>query len=261
MSETTVRIERDGGLATLRLEKERANAVDPRLVEDLIAATGEVRRDDGVRGVLLVSGHPKLFSPGLDLLTFAGWRRPEMERFMRRYEQAVRDLYALPKPLVSGINGHTVAVGFALALTADYRMLAETAGVGLNTRCPVVEEVDLQVPIPWTLAVLLRHLVAPAQLGRLVLLSRHLEPAEALELGLVNEVAPYLRFEVRCLERLEELSGQGPAAGVSKAFVREAALAEMRDPDERHLQRFLDGWFAPAAQEQLQSIASALASK
>jgi len=261
MSQTTVRIERTGDLAILRLEKERANAIDPRLVEDLIAATAELRRDDAVRGVLLVSGHPKLFSPGLDLLTFAHWPRPDLERFMQRYEQAVRDLYALPKPMVSGINGHTVAAGFALALTADHRVLAETAGVGLNTRCPVLEEIDLQVPIPWTLAVLLRHLVTPAHLGRLVLLSRHLEHAEALELGLVNEVAPYLHFESRCLERLQELSGQGPAAGVSKAFVREAALAEMEDPDGRHLQRFLDGWFAPAAQEQLQSIVSALAYK
>jgi len=257
----TVRIERQGGLAILRLEGERANAVDPTLVEDLIAATGELERDDSVRGVLLISGHPKLFSPGFDLIALADWKRPELERFLLRYEEAVRALYALRHPMVSGINGHTVAAGFALALTADYRMLAETAGVGLNTRCPVVEEVDLRIPIPWTLAVLLRSLVAPAQLGRLVLLSRHLEHAEALAVGLVDEVVPYLRFEGRCLERLEELSGQGPAAAISKGFVREAWLREMADPDGARLRRFLDGWFSEPAQAQLRSIATALSYK
>jgi enoyl-CoA hydratase/carnithine racemase len=137
-------------------------------------------------------------------------------------------------------------------------LLAETAGVGLNTRCPVMEEIDLQVPIPWSLSVLLRHLVPPSELGRLVLLSRHLEPAEAQALGLVNEVASFAGFEGRCRERLEELSAQGPAAGLSKRFVREPALAEMRDPEGAKLQRFLDGWFSAPAQEQLRSISAAL---
>ena len=40
-----------------------------------------------LRGVLLASGHPKLFSPGLDLVTLVGYDRGAMERFMLRFAE------------------------------------------------------------------------------------------------------------------------------------------------------------------------------
>ena len=70
-----VRIERQGRLAVLRLDKSRGNAIDEPLAEDLARAAAEVARDGGVRGVLLASAHPKLFCPGLDLVALAGYDR------------------------------------------------------------------------------------------------------------------------------------------------------------------------------------------
>ena len=68
-----VRIERDGRVAILRLDKARGNAIDEPLVLALAEAAAELARDDGVGGVLLASAHPKLFCPGLDRDLVAGW--------------------------------------------------------------------------------------------------------------------------------------------------------------------------------------------
>ncbi len=84
-----VRIERQGRLAVLRLDKSRGNAIDEPLAEDLARAAAEVASDAGVRGVLLASAHPKLFCPGLDLVALAGYDRPSMERFMTSFAVTV----------------------------------------------------------------------------------------------------------------------------------------------------------------------------
>ena len=80
---STVRLERKGEVAVLRLDKGRGNAVDEELVEDLSEACERIEADDSVRGVLLASAHPKLFCPGLDLVGLFDRDRAGMERFMK----------------------------------------------------------------------------------------------------------------------------------------------------------------------------------
>src|SRR5262245_3646629 len=69
------------GVATLRMERERANAINPGTVEALTAAFAQVTEDRAVRAILLTSGR-KLFSPGLDLAMLVQLDRPTMDRFM-----------------------------------------------------------------------------------------------------------------------------------------------------------------------------------
>ena len=99
------RIERDGRLAVLRLDKARGNAIDEPLAEALAAAAAELAKDDGVRGVLIASAHPKLFCPGLDLVALAEYDRASMGRFMSVFAVAVWALYGLPKPVVAAVSG------------------------------------------------------------------------------------------------------------------------------------------------------------
>ena len=112
-----VRIERDGRLAVLRLDKARGNAIDEPLAEALAQAAAELAQDDGVRGVLLASAHPKLFCPGLDLVALAEYDRASMERFMTAFGVTVWALYGLAKPVVAAVSGAAVAGGCILALT------------------------------------------------------------------------------------------------------------------------------------------------
>jgi enoyl-CoA hydratase len=248
----TIRVERRQDLVVLRLDKARGNAIDGDLVEDLIESVGDAARDDGVRGVLLASARPRLFCPGLDLVTLSTMDRSDLQAFMGRFAEMVWRLYALPKPMVAAVSGHAVAGGCILALTADWRVLAAGASIGLN-------EVKIGLPLPWSVALLVRASVAPSALGRVALLGRNLADQEALDSGIVDEVAPAGAVEEASLARLAEFADKDPrAVSVTKTYLRGNVLADMRAREAQELPVFLDAWFSPDTQRRIRAIIESL---
>lgn len=248
----TLRIERRDALAVLRLDKPRGNAIDEELIGDLSAACAELSRDDGLRGVLLASAHPKLFCPGLDLVSLFGYDRRGMQRFMTAFSEAVLALFALEKPVVAAVSGHAVAGGCILALTADMRLLRRGAQIGLN-------EVKVGVPLPWDVAVLLRHTVNPGALTRVALLGRNFADEEALEVGLADAVLEAEGFEAECSKRLFEFVDKQPwAVAATKRYLRAGALVEMRARQRELQAEWLDAWFSEETRGRIQEIVSGL---
>ena len=250
-----VRLERDGRLAVLRLDKPRGNAIDEPLVEELASAAAELARDDGVRGVLFASAHPKLFCPGLDLVSLAAYDRASMGRFMSAFMVAVWALYGLPKPVVAAVSGAAVAGGCILALTADLRVLKRGAPIGLN-------EVKVGVPLPSSVTRLLRASVPPQALARIALLGRNFSDEAALEAGLADELADADGFEAFSRARLEEFMDKDPRAlAATKAWLREGVLGEMMARESERLDAWLDGWFSPGTQERIRATVAGLKAK
>ena len=251
----TLRVERRQDLAVLRLDKARGNAIDARLLEDLMTACRELADDRAVRGVLLASVHPKLFCPGLDLVTLVDYDRPAFERFMARFGEVMRALYGLRKPVVAAVSGHAVAGGCILALTADWRVLARGAQIGLN-------EVRIGVPLPWSVSVMLRAALPPTSLARVALLGRNFSDAEALEVGLADGLAEAEGFEAACLTRLREFADRNPLAlGATKAYLRAPALSEMEAREHELLPEFVSAWFSEPAQRWIRQTVASLAAK
>jgi enoyl-CoA hydratase/carnithine racemase len=245
-------MERDGRVAVLRLDKARGNAIDEPLVTALAEAAAEAARDDAVAGVLLASAHPKLFCPGLDLVSLADYDRPGMERFMTAFAVSVWALYGLPKPVVVAVSGAAVAGGLILALTGDHRVLRRGAAVGLN-------EVKVGVPLPWSVTRLLRASAAPQALGRIALLGRNFENEDALAAGLADELAEAEGFEAACRARLDEfVDKDARALAATKAFLREPVLAEMMAHERERLPAFLDGWFSASTQKRIRATVASL---
>ena len=247
-----VRIESQQNLAVLRLDKERGNSIDPSLVEGLLEAARQVQVDPGVRGVLLASAHPKLFCPGLDLVTLIDLERPAMRAFMSRFAEMMWTLFGLRKPVVAAVSGHAVAGGCILALTADHRVLRRGAQIGLN-------EVRIGLPLPWSVALLLRHSVHPGAVSRVALLGNNFSDEEAVAAGLAHEVAEAEGFESVCLARLQELAERDASAlAITKAYLRADVLEQMKAQETARMDEFLDAWFAPATRERLREIVASL---
>jgi len=246
------RVEKDGRTAVLRMDKTRGNAIDEPFAEDLVRACREVAADDAVGAVMLASAHPKLFCPGLDLVTLYEYDRPSMERFMGRFGEAVISLYGLRKPLVAAIAGHAVAGGCVLALTADHRILRRGSQIGLN-------EVRVGLPLPWSVAILLKSSVPPTSFSRVALLGQNFTDEEACAAGLVHEVREAEGFEAACRERLAEFAEKDTAAvGLTKGYLRDAALAEMRSQEIPRASQFLDAWFSAAGREKIKQTIESL---
>ncbi len=249
---STVQLERKGPVAVLRLAKERGNAIDAALVDDVARACDELTHDGGVRGVLLASSHPKLFCPGLDLVALLEYKRPELQSFMGKFASVLWALYGLGKPVVAAVNGHAVAGGCVLAMTADYRMLRRGAQIGLN-------EVKVGVPLPWSVALLLRATVSPASLTRVALLGRNFADEDALQAGLADELLEAEGFEERCLERLQEFVDKDPTAlALTKYYLRASVLTEMRSREVELVRDFLTCWFSAEGQQRLRAAVAAL---
>lgn len=250
-----IRIENQGRLAVLRMDKARGNAIDEAFVGDMAAAVAEVLRDDTVRGVLLASAHPKLFCPGLDLVSLIAYDRPGLERFMGAFSQVVLALFSLEKPLVAAISGHAVAGGCVLALTADHRILRRGAQIGLN-------EVRVGVPLPWSVALLLAASVPAPALSRVALLGANFTDTEAVSLGLVHEIQEADGFEASCLARLDEFADKDARAlGITKGYLRASTLALMREHEDARRGDFLDAWFSPEGRARIQATVDALQKK
>lgn len=248
-----IRRERQGPLAVLRLDKARGNAIDEALVDELREACRELEADDGVRGVLLASAHPKLFSPGLDLVSLIEFDRPRLQRFMTAFGEMVSALYGLRRPVVAAVSGHAVAGGCILAMAADWRVLRRGGvSIGLN-------EVKVGVPLPLSIAALLRATVAPGSLSRVALLGRNFADEEALAAGLADELADEGRFEATCLGRLQEFAEKDTySVAVTKTYLRADALRQMKAEDPAAVAEWLDGWFSLGTQTRIRAIVASL---
>jgi enoyl-CoA hydratase/carnithine racemase len=250
-----VRIERQGPLAILRLDKDRGNAIDEALAEALTAAVLEAGRDDAVRGVLLASAKPKIFCPGLDLLALGEYDPSAFSRFMARFAKMIWTLYGLWKPMVAALNGHAVAGGCILALTADRRLLKRGASIGLN-------EVQIGVPLPWSVSVLIRASLPPTSWTDVALSGRNVGDDEAVRLGLVHDVLEPEDFEAACLEQLARLADKdGNALATTKRCLREGFLAEMTAQESYRAPEFIAAWFSPETQERRRKIVESLKKK
>ncbi|HET7293386.1 MAG TPA: enoyl-CoA hydratase/isomerase family protein [Vicinamibacteria bacterium] len=250
-----IRREVRGRHLVLILDKPRGNAMDPALVEELLRAASDAAEDASVGGVLIASAHPTLFCPGLDLVELYALDRPAMRAFMLRFAEAMWAFFGLPKPVVAGVSGHAVAGGCILAMTADWRVLTPGAQIGLN-------EVKIGVPLPWSVALLLRHTVAPASYSRVALLGRNFEGEEALRAGLTDELAARDGFLDACLRRLSEFTDKDlHAFARTKAYLRGDAQTAMRAREAELLDEWLDGWFSPGTRERIRITVEALAKK
>ena len=248
----SLRIEREGPLARLRLDKARANAMDAALVGDLTRAAAELRTDDGVRGILLCSAHPRVFCPGLDLVALDAYDAPALRAFLLRFAEMVWALYGLDKPVVAAVGGHAVAGGCILALTADLRLIAHGAQMGLN-------EVKIGVPLPWTVTVLLRANLAATSVADVALDGRNFADDEAVRVGLAHAALPADGFEGAAVAVLARLAERDPlATRTTKRYLRTPFLEEMKAREADHVDEFVAAWFSPATCERRRQILASL---
>ncbi|WP_432843683.1 enoyl-CoA hydratase/isomerase family protein [Dactylosporangium sp. CA-092794] len=177
-----VRVEVDGGIATIRLDRPPMNALNIQVQEELRAAAREASEREDVRAVVLYGGE-KVFAAGADIKEMAGMGYAEMAARAGALSSALDAIARIPKPVVAAITGYALGGGCELALTADWRVTAEDAKLGQP-------EITLGV-IPGAGGTQrLSRLVGPARAKDLIMSGRFVTAPEALAMGLVDRVVP-----------------------------------------------------------------------
>lgn len=247
-------LERQGDAALLRMNTGKANAINAAWIARMNAALDEAAQA-GSRA-LVVTGTDAFFSGGLDLLALVDLDRPALSAFVDSFNAVMLRLFTLPLPVVAAVNGHAIAGGCVLALQADVRVIAQGKGrIGLN-------EVPLGISLPALVLETLRAQVPPGSLVPIALEGRLLDPAAALQLGLVHEVVEPGDLISRALAhaaRLAVLPSQSFAA--VKAALRAPALAAVRAAAASESARWLDVWFSPGGQAGVRAAVARLGKK
>jgi len=203
-----VRVERDGAVATIRLDRPPMNAISAQLQEEIADAAREVTDDEGIRAVILYGGE-KVFAAGADIKEMDGLGYAEMAERAGRLQAALTLVARIPKPVVAAITGYALGGGLELALTADFRVLGENAKVGQP-------EILLGL-IPGAGGTQrLPRLIGPARAKDIVYTGRFVGAPEALAIGLADRIAP----DGAVYETARELAGRyaaGPALALRAA--------------------------------------------
>lgn len=177
-----VRVERDGQVATIRLDRPKLNPLDAHAQELLAAAAAECAADDGIAAVV-VTGGEKVFAAGADIAEMEQMSHAQMVARAPRLQACLTAVAEIPKPVVAAINGYALGGGCELALCADTRIAGESAVLGQP-------EITLGV-IPGAGGTQrLARLVGPSRAKELIFTGRFVPAEEALRIGLVDRVVP-----------------------------------------------------------------------
>ncbi|PRY02112.1 enoyl-CoA hydratase/isomerase family protein [Allonocardiopsis opalescens] len=177
-----VRVETEGAVATIRLDRPKMNALNAQVQEEIGAAAEQVSADASVRAAVLYGGE-RVFAAGADIKEMAGMGYAEMAAHSRRLQDAFTAVARIPKPVIAAVTGYALGGGCELALCADFRVVAEDARLGQP-------EILLGI-IPGAGGTQrLPRLIGPARAKDLIFSGRHVDAAEALRIGLADAVVP-----------------------------------------------------------------------
>jgi enoyl-CoA hydratase len=177
-----VRLEVEGGVGTIRLDRPKMNALNAAVQEEIRAAAQEASTRPDVRAVILYGGD-RVFAAGADIKEMAKMSYPDMVRRSRKLQSAFSAVAEIPKPVVAAVTGYALGGGCELALCADVRVCADDAELGQP-------EVLLGVMPGAGGTQRLSRLIGPAKAKDIVFTGRFVDAAEAMTMGLVDWVVP-----------------------------------------------------------------------
>jgi enoyl-CoA hydratase/carnithine racemase len=177
-----VRFDIEDGIGTIRLDRPPMNALNAAVQEELRGAAHEATQRGDVRAVIVYGGE-KVFAAGADIKEMAEMSYTDMVERSGALQSAFTAVARIPRPVVAAVNGYALGGGCELAMCADVRIAAEDARLGQP-------EILLGI-IPGAGGTQrLSRLVGPARAKDIIFTGRFVDTAEAVAIGLVDQVVP-----------------------------------------------------------------------
>lgn len=171
-------------VATVTISRPDAlNALNLEVLTELKEAFFALKGDDGVKVVVLTGAGEKAFVAGADVAAMARLSTLEARPFILAGHQAFEVIASFPKPVIAAVNGFALGGGLELALACDYIYASAKAKFGLP-------EVTLGIIPGWGGTQRLPALVGANRARELIYSGKIIDAAEALGMGLVNQVFP-----------------------------------------------------------------------
>ncbi len=211
--------EKKDSIALVTMNRPPANSWSLAAMEDLEKILDEIENDQEVRVVILTGAGEKCFSAGMDVADAAkspglGNKGRQLWRRVDRFE----------KPTIAAINGHALGGGLELALSCHFRIMADSpkSKIGLT-------ELNLGIIPGWGGTQRLYRIVGKAKALDMILFSKRMDARQALEIGLVNQIAAPETLMENTLEFAQYLAKRPPLAVKSVLKAISAGIYEGLD--------------------------------
>jgi enoyl-CoA hydratase len=213
MTPSVLEVTRDGAVATVRISRPPANAVNPAMIREFLAVLPPLAGDQNVR-CIVITGTGRFFVAGADIAVMRDLSAANQAE-MRRWIDVQRLLELAPKPVIAAINGHALGGGAELSLACDLRILSGSASFGFP-------EMTLGLFPGAGGSQRLPRLVGPHLAKRIMIDGERLSPSAAAELGLVDLVADEREFPEVVAAQARRLAAKPTAAiGLLKRVIDE----------------------------------------
>ncbi|MGI9233249.1 MAG: crotonase/enoyl-CoA hydratase family protein [Woeseiaceae bacterium] len=206
-------------VAIISIDDGKRNALSPQVLRGLYQALDRAESD---RAIVILTGRESVFSAGFDLHVMKRGGINALRMLRSGYGLTAR-VMAYPYPVIAACNGHVMAMGVFLMLSADY-VIGSRGDFKI-----AANEVAIGLTMPRVASAMLRHRLNPAAFQRAVTLSDYFDVDSALRAGFFDELVDPLGVVSRaetCAEEFKKLDLRAHAA--SKRRIRAALIRRIR---------------------------------
>jgi len=247
------------GIASVQLSAPPVNALSTPLLQEFIDALKELNDDPTVRGFVLGSAVPGIFSAGIhlpEMLVDSDGGVDNFVSFWTLMQETWLALYTTPLATVAAIPGHCPAGGCLLALACDARVMVDGKGtIGLN------EAAFGLIPPPW-LSRMLVDVAGQRKAEDMIMRGVLLPPSEALAAGIVDATVPLATLTDEANARLSALLAvPDTSRSLVKQQLRYEAAEKLRSAQSEDLDEVLQLVTQPAVQSSIRRYLESLSAK
>ena len=201
----------DDGIATIRIDDGKRNAMAPVVIEGINKALDRAEADGAI---VILTGRDDVFSAGFDLKVLNRGGSKAIGMLGGGYG-LTRRVLNYPYPVITACNGHVLAMGVFLMLSSDFKISANEVAIGM--------------PMPRTAAAVLGNRLNPADYQRAVTLAEYFDVESALHAGFFDELVDTGELMNRAVSRAEAFKALDfEAHATSKRRIRKTLSRKIR---------------------------------
>ena len=219
------------GVGTVRLNRPKAlNALNSQLLDELMTALLDFDSDAGI-GAMIITGNEKAFAAGADIKEMVG--KTAIDMLMEKSLADRFDLSQIKKPLIAAVSGYALGGGCEIAMSCDMIVASETAVFGQP-------EINLGIMPGAGGTQRLTRAVGKALAMEIMLTDRKLGAQEALQIGLVNRVAPLEQYMAEAISIAGKVAERSQVAvQLTKEAINKAYETSLKEGIEFERRSFL----------------------
>ncbi|WP_017753427.1 enoyl-CoA hydratase/isomerase family protein [Calidifontibacillus oryziterrae] len=202
----TLTVKKDNGVAEVHLHINKTNAYDLEFYRELNAVVDDIRFDNDIKVVVLMSDMPNFFSVGANVAFLKASEPRFKTQFCLFCNETLDKIARSPQIWIACLEGHTVGGGLEMALGCDLRFMGDQAGkIGLP-------EVTLGVLAGTGGTQRLARQVGHSKALDLNISGELITPKEALDIQLVDKVFPQEETREKTLQYARKIASQATYA-------------------------------------------------